>query len=47
MVKKLKYEQGILFNRSSTQEAATKANFVLADKIAKGIVTNLYRMQNL
>ena len=35
MVKKLKYQRGILFNCSSTQEVATKASFVLAHKVAK------------
>ena len=36
MVKKLKQQQRTLIKFSSTQEAATKANFVLAHKIAKG-----------
>ena len=35
MVKKLKLQQGTLTKFSSTQEAATKASFVLAYKIAK------------
>ena len=36
MVKKLKLQQGTLTKFSSTQEAATKASFVVAYKIAKG-----------
>ena len=36
MAKKLKQQQRTLFKFSSTQEAATKASFVLTHKIAKG-----------
>jgi len=36
MVKKLKQQQWTLIKCSSTQEAATKASFVLAHNIAKG-----------
>ena len=36
MIKKLKQQQRTLIKFSSTQEAATKASFVLAHEIAKG-----------
>ena len=45
MVKKLKQQQRTLIKFLSTQEAATKASFVLLHKIAKG--NHPFRMQNL